>query len=78
MFSEDVKQCRLGIYRATRKLLTKILAEHPYRRVQATVRVDVPQAIKMIERLGFKYESILHNYAIDGTPHYMYVKLKDI
>ena len=45
------------------------------KRAQATVRTDFPQAIKMIEFLGFQREGLLRKYCPDGGDSYIYARL---
>lgn len=44
-------------------------------RAEAIIRPDFPQAIKMIEFLGFKRESMLEKYMPDKTDGYLYVRI---
>lgn len=45
-------------------------------RAEATVRTDFPQAIKMIEYLGFERESTMKKYMPDKGDAYLYVKVQ--
>jgi len=73
LFSKDVRNCRFGIYRATKRILSQY---DSYQRIQASARVDAPIAAKMLEKLGFEMEGKMRKYSIDGTDHYMYAKVK--
>ena len=53
-----------------------ILENEAFIRVQAVVRVDFPQAIKMAEKLGMKLEGRLEKYTPDGCDVYMYAKIR--
>lgn len=44
-------------------------------RAEATVRTDFPEAIKMIEFLGFKREGLMEQYNPDKTNSFLYAKV---
>ena len=44
-------------------------------RAEANIRVDFPEAIKMIEFLGFKRECTMELYAPDKTDMYLYARI---
>lgn len=60
----------LAIHRAVKRFLKLI----GYRRIDATVAANFPNAIRWAEMLGFKRETPepMLNYAPDGSAHYMY------
>lgn len=45
-------------------------------RVQAIIRTDFPEAIKMIEFFGFEREGLLKQYCPDKGDIYMYAKIR--
>lgn len=70
---ERSQSCRFTTYRALR-MMHKILLNRsqPFKRIQATVRTTWPEAIKMVEKLGYQREGLLKNYCPDGADVYMY------
>ena len=70
---ERSQGCRFTTYRALR-MMHKILLNRSkqFNRVQATVRTTWPEAIKMVEKLGYKREGLLKKYCPDGADVYMY------
>lgn len=58
--------------RTIRNQVAGFILEGNLRRIQARVRVDFPEAIKMIESLGFKREGLLKEYAPDKKDMYIY------
>lgn len=60
----------LAIHRAVKRFMKLI----GYRRIDATVAANFPNAIRWAEMLGFKRETPepMLNYAPDGSAHYMY------
>ena len=65
--------CRFTTYRALKILHTTCVNRYkPFNRVQATVRTQWPEAIKMLEKLGYKREGLLRKYCPDGEDVYMY------
>ena len=73
LFSKDVKHCKFGIYRATKRILSQY---DSYQRIQATARVDSPVSCKMLEKLGFEMEGKLRQYSPDGTDNFLYSMVK--
>lgn len=60
---------------AIRKKMNKLLKTNKIRRAQATVRTDFPQAIRMIEFFGFKWEGLLEKYCPDGGNAHRYARI---
>lgn len=73
LFSKDVKGCKFGIYRATKRILKQYT---DFQRIQATARIDSPTSCKMLEKLGFEMEGRLKNYSPDGTDNFLYSMVK--
>jgi len=69
---------RFASYRATKKIYNIVREGHDggWKRIQATVRVDWPEAIKMCEKCGFHREGRLEAYSPDGTDVYMYAMVQ--
>jgi hypothetical protein len=66
-------KCRFTTYKALKKMHTILLnRSKPFHRIQATVRTNWPEAIKMVEKLGYKREGLLKKYCPDGADVYMY------
>ena len=62
-------------FTAIEKKMNELITEHKLRRVQAEVRADFPQAIKMIEAFGFEYEGTKRKYTPDKCDMRMYARL---
>lgn len=60
---------------AIREKMNELIERNNLWRVQATVRTDFPQAIKMIEFFGFKREGLMKMYNPDKTDSYLYAKV---
>lgn len=61
-------------YRTIKEWMAKFTEEHKLKRLQAYVEPDFPEAIRMVEHLGFERESIMKNF-INDKDVYMYVKV---
>lgn len=77
--AQEAKVTRMAVYRAGKTLMHMLIDKHeaPLQRLQATVRQDWPDAIRMVERLGFVRESVLRRYSPDGTDAYMYAMVPE-
>lgn len=71
VLTKDILQNKVESYRCILRMFKKMTKEN-YHRIQATVRVDFPQAIKMVEHLGFKREGKLIAYCPDGEDSFIY------
>lgn len=60
-------------YRVIKEWLDIFVEEHGIKRLQCYVECDFPEAIRMVEHLGFKEESVMKNFVGDKGA-YMYVK----
>jgi len=60
---------------AIKSVFDELVEQNNLRRAQATVRPDFPEAIKMIEFLGFEWEGLLKQYFPDKTDAFMYGKI---
>jgi len=61
------------VYRTVKEWLALFAEEHKLKRLQAYIESDFPEAIRMVERLGFHRESIMLNF-VGNRPVYLYVK----
>lgn len=61
---------------AIRKKIDEIIEENKIVRAQATVRLDFPKGIKMLESFGFQREGLLRRYTPDGCSVYRYSRIK--
>lgn len=77
VMSRDYKKHRIWIHKQVRDMFFKIAVGKKFRRVQANVQCDFYDAVRWIEALGFKPESILRQYGPDGKDHYMYTRFFD-
>jgi len=78
MLTADCK--REGIFgivafQAIRNKVDELIKDHKMRRVQCTVRVDFPQARKMVVALGFKLEGLMREYCPDGCDVWLYARI---
>ncbi len=55
--------------------IEEIIKENNLRRIQAAVRTDFPQAVKMIEYFGFEREGLLKQYCPDKGDVYVYARI---
>jgi len=67
----------LWIHRQTRKFLVDLQAldSERYRRIEATARVDEPEAQRWLEMLGFVKEGRLRCYDASGLDHFQYARI---
>ena len=78
MLTADCKKYGLhGLFAldAIREKTEYLIKENNLWRAYAVVRADFPQAIKMMEFLGFKRESIMQKYMPDKTDGHLYVRI---
>jgi RimJ/RimL family protein N-acetyltransferase len=74
-------QCRKdGVYgilalSAIKEKVDYLIETNNIIRAQATVRTDFPEAVKMIEYLGFKDEGLMEYYAPDGHDVFRYARI---
>ena len=64
----------ISCYRGIKEWIDKFVKDHNIRRLQAYVEMDFVEAIRMVQHLGFKKESIMYNFMGDKDA-FMYVKL---
>ena len=57
------------------KKVNEIIRENKIVRAQATVRIDFPKGIQMLEALGFEREGLLRRYTPDGCSVYRYSRI---
>lgn len=77
IFSKDIIKYPKEAYYYINKFLHIIIKDQNLHRVQAYVRTDVNIAVKYIENLGFKRESMMKKFSYDKKDYYMYVLLKE-
>ncbi len=74
-----VDQCDLAgehittFYRTMKEWLDIFAKEHKIKRAQAYIETDFEQAIRLVQHLGFEYESTMQNF-VGNQPAYLYVK----
>ena len=64
-------------YRCIKGWMDIFCEDHKLRRLQAYVDVDFPEAIRLIEHLGFEREFRMKNF-MPETDAYMYVKFQGV
>ena len=72
IYPQGIEQNLKEVLYYTKKMLSKIIEEHGFWRIQATCRIDFPAAANWAEHLGFEIEGISKSFAPDGTDCYMY------
>lgn len=65
--SEDAKVHIIPCYRILKEYMELIVKEMGIIRLQAYVDPDFPEAIRMIQHLGFEKESVLENFLPNGN-----------
>lgn len=60
---------------AIKEKVEYLIETNNIKRAQATVRTDFPEAIKMIEYLGFKCEGLMECYCPDGHDVFRYARI---
>ena len=63
------------VYRTIKEWMDVFVKDHGLTRLQATVECDFDVAIRTVQHLGFKKESIMKRY-VDGRDAFMYVRLE--
>ena len=58
--------------KATKRLLNHVQYIKEFHRIEVTVRVDFPQAVRWAELLGFEYEGTRAAYDTDKMDHIVY------
>ncbi|MHC4891046.1 MAG: N-acetyltransferase [Planctomycetota bacterium] len=61
-------------YRVIKEWIDKFVEEHQLKRLQAYVECDFPEAIRMVQHLGFEWESNMENFMGDKDA-FMYRRL---
>jgi len=74
-FDESMQHKPKVILYYTKYMLDMIIKQNNLHRVQATCRIDFPQAASFLEHIGFELESVLHKFSEDGVDHFMYSML---
>ncbi len=60
-------------YRVIKEWMDIFVKEHSIKRLQCYIEKDFEEAIRMVQHLGFKYESTMPNF-VGNCPAYLYVK----
>lgn len=63
---ESGKHTRM-VYRAIKEWMLNLVEERGLKRLQAYIEPDFPEAIRMIQHLGFEKESILEGFLPNGN-----------
>jgi len=72
--SKDGRKRIVKSYRVIKEWIDKFAKNHEIKRLQAFIRTDYPEAIRLIEHLGFEKESTMKDFFGDSSA-YMYVRL---
>jgi len=74
IMTKEVLKFKVEALWKVREEMDRMIAESDYKRIMAIVRVDLPQAIKMIEFMGFENETPngMKSFFSDGCDAYMY------
>jgi len=70
----DAKKHTIIVYRVIKEWMDKLVEEKGLKRLQAYIALDFPEAIRMIQHLGFHKEGILKNF-IGNKDASLYVNL---
>lgn len=76
ILTKDVLNFKVETYKRLKQCVEELIGNCNLRRTQAVVRTDFPQAIKMMEHLGFEREGLLIDYCPDKCDVYMYAKIR--
>jgi RimJ/RimL family protein N-acetyltransferase len=60
---------------AIKEKVEYLIKTNNIKRAQATVRTNFPEAVKMIEYLGFKNEGVMEHYCPDGHDVFRFAKV---
>jgi RimJ/RimL family protein N-acetyltransferase len=72
--SEGAHKHIIATYRVIKEWIDTFAEAHKLRRLQAYVEEDFPEAIRMVEHLGFERESTMKNF-IEDKSCYMYARI---
>ncbi len=72
LFSSEVTNHKIAIYRIVKKLLEKMIKENNLYRVQAHVRCDFGAALNFVEQLGFTVEGRMRQFNPDKADSFLY------
>lgn len=64
----------IATYRTIKDWINVFAKEHKIKRLQAYVECDFPEAISMVEHLGFHEESVMKNF-IGDKPAFLFVRI---
>ena len=76
IYSKNIATHKWAIGRATHRIFKILLNQYQWRRVQAVVRTDWKEAVRMVENFGFHREGRMRRYCPNGDDVYMYGMVK--
>jgi hypothetical protein len=71
-FTGEATHKTVAVVRHVRDHMNALMAEHGIKRLMAAVDPSFPQALNLVQHLGFDYESTMASWE-DGRPFYLYV-----
>lgn len=78
LFSREMRRYPHDAYDTMGTFIHRISGEAKLRRVQAQCRVDLPEARRYLENLGFACEATLRKYAEDGSDMTIYAIFPEV
>lgn len=75
ILSKKVLNFKIEVVMCIKEMMEQVIVDCRLRRLQVTVRVDFPQAKKLVETLGFEQEGLMRKYLPDGTDCWIYAKI---
>ena len=76
LLAEEVLDFKVATYKCLVRMVDKAIKDNNLRRLEAVIRTDFPQAVKMAERLGFNREGKKIGYCPDGQDVWIYARCK--
>jgi len=74
VLSDDMDTSKKSICSIVKKYLDEMLSTE-YKRIQATVKADDDVHMRFIEWCGFRAETILKKYGLEGADYYLYARV---
>ena len=75
ILSRNCQNKPIEMFLCIKRVYKALIQSCELNRIQVVVRVDFPQSIKMIEKLGFEREGLMRRYCPDGCDAYMYARI---
>lgn len=72
--SDEAGKYIIQVYRVIREWINQFVKSHGIKRLQSFIRTNYPEAIRLVEHLGFEKESTMKHFFGDEDA-YMYVRL---